>query len=232
MNVVITGASKGIGKALALKFAQNGHNVAICSRGVQQLKETEHEINPKFPHVETLAYAADISKNTGAEAFKNAIVSKWKQVDILINNAGVFLPGHLKNEAVNTLPTLIENNLYSAYYMTKALLPSIIVSHQKHIFNICSIASLDPYQIGSSYSISKYALLVLSKNLREEIKNDLVKVTAVLPGPTLTDSWKDEEVDASKFVTTDDIASIIYNTSQLSASSVVEDIVIRPLSED
>jgi hypothetical protein len=88
------------------------------------------------------------------------------------------------------------------------------------------------YPQGGSYSISKYALLGFSKSLREELKSYNIKVTAVMPGATLTDSWKDSELPEERFIPAEDIASIIYNTTLLSDRTVVEDIIIRPQAGD
>lgn len=229
MNVVITGGSKGIGKAIAMRFAQKGHNIAICARNEERLKKTEKEINQTYPLIDTIICTADLSDNNEVQKLKKAILTKWDKIDVLINNAGIFIAGQIRNEAVDTLPNLIENNLYSAYYVTKALLPSILLSQQKHIFNICSIASLGAYANGSSYSISKFAMLGFSKNLREELKEEQVKVTAILPGPTLTESWEGENIDKSQFVSTDDIASIIYHATTLESNALVDEIIIRPV---
>jgi short-subunit dehydrogenase len=97
-----------------------------------------------------------------------------------------------------------------------------------HIFNICSIASLDAYENGGSYSISKFALLGFSKNLRLELKDKGIKVTAVCPGAVYTNSWKGSGVDPKRIMEAEDIADMIYAASQLSPQAVVEDIVMRP----
>ena len=97
-----------------------------------------------------------------------------------------------------------------------------------HIFNICSIASLQAYPNGGSYSISKYALLGFSANLRLELKDKGIKVTAVCPGATYTNSWKGSGVSEERIMEADDIAKMIYAATQLSPQAVVEDIVLRP----
>jgi short-subunit dehydrogenase len=97
-----------------------------------------------------------------------------------------------------------------------------------HIFNICSIASLNAYANGGAYSISKFALLGFSKNLREEMKPNGIKVTAVLPGATMSASWKGASIDPNRIMEANDIATMVYAASQLSAQAVVEDIILRP----
>ena len=97
-----------------------------------------------------------------------------------------------------------------------------------HVFNICSIASLQAYEAGGSYSISKFAMLGLSKQLRHELKNFGVRVTAVMPGATLTDSWAGVDLPADRFIQAEDVAKTIQAVYELSSSADVEEIVIRP----
>jgi short-subunit dehydrogenase len=101
-----------------------------------------------------------------------------------------------------------------------------------HIFNICSIASLQAYTQGGSYSISKYALEGFSKNLREELKDKGIKVTGVYPGATYTNSWAGSGVEPSRIMESNDIAKMILAAAKLSPQAVVEDIVMRPLLGD
>jgi short-subunit dehydrogenase len=152
--------------------------------------------------------------------------------DILINNAGQFLPGSIHEEEEGILEKMIEVNLYSAYHLTRVLLPAMINKKCGHIFNICSIASLQAYTNGGSYSISKFALLGFSKNLREEMKQHDIKVTAVCPGAAMSASWDGFEIEPERIMEAADIAKMIYAASQLSPQAVVEDIVMRPLKGD
>ena len=119
-------------------------------------------------------------------------------------------------------------NVYSAYHLTRAVLPTMIAAKTGHIFNICSIASLNAYANGGSYSITKFALLGFSKNLREELKPHGIKVTAASPGATLSASWDGFEIDPKRIMEAADIAKMVFAVSQLSPQAVVEDIVMRP----
>ncbi|MEO6220219.1 MAG: SDR family oxidoreductase, partial [Ginsengibacter sp.] len=131
-----------------------------------------------------------------------------------------------------TLEKMIEVNLYSAYHLTRALLPSMMKKNHGHIFNMCSIASLQAYNNGGAYSISKYALMGFSKNLREEMKPYNIKVTSVYPGAVYTSSWEGSGIDPSRILEVNDIADMIYAASQLSPQACIEDIVIRPQAGD
>ncbi|MFM8757947.1 MAG: SDR family NAD(P)-dependent oxidoreductase, partial [Methylophilaceae bacterium] len=99
--------------------------------------------------------------------------------DIIVNNAGQFVPGSVHNEAAGALEQMLQVNLFSAYHLTRALLPKMMEAKRGHIFNICSIASLRAYQGGGSYGVSKYAMLGFTRNLRLELMNHGIKVTAV-----------------------------------------------------
>jgi short-subunit dehydrogenase len=228
MNVVITGASKGIGKAIAIDFAATGANLFLCARNEISLYNTVAELQQKYPAGTVNAKVADMSKKEDAKNFGEWVLEKTKQVDVLVNNAGQFIPGSIYNEAEGLLEQMINVNLYSAYHLTRALLPSMITAGSGHIFNLCSIASLQAYSNGGSYSISKFALLGFSKNLREELKPHNIKVTAVYPGAVMTESWGDFDNGNQRIMEAGDIAAMILAATKLSAQAVVEDIIIRP----
>ena len=151
---------------------------------------------------------------------------------MLINNAGSFMASNVYNEEDGILEEMIASNLYSAYYLTRALLPIMIAQKSGHIFNICSVASLKAYENGGSYSISKFALLGFSKNLRQELMPFHIKVTAVLPGATMSSSWADSNIDENRIMQSTDISNIIWQVNQLSPQAVVEEIIMRPMLGD
>lgn len=228
MNVVITGASQGMGKAIATKFAAEGYDLLLTSKNKNRLSECVTELRALSQNVGILSYSADLSLKTEAQGFGKWVLDQNKPIDILINNAGYFLPGSIYNEEDGTLEKMIEINLYSAYHLTRVLLPKMMEQKQGHIINMCSIASLNAYRNGGSYSISKFALMGFSKNLREELKPYNIKVTAVYPGAVYTSSWKSAGIDESRIMGVNDVAEIIYTTSKLSPQACVEDIVLRP----
>lgn len=229
MNVLITGASRGIGKAIAEIFAEKGHQVFLSSRSEKALAGTAAAIAKKYPNAAVRFSAFDLSKKEGAIALANWVQENDAVPDILVNNAGIFEPGSVHNEADGALERQISINLYSAYHLTRALLPAMMKNGTgRHIFNICSIASLKAYPNGGAYSISKFALYGFSKNLREEMKPHGIKVTAVMPGATLTDSWQGFDNSNKRIMEAVDIAQLVYTASQLSIQACVEDIIVRP----
>ncbi len=227
MNVIITGASKGIGYAIAEQFAAAGNTLFLCSRGEKQLYDAVASLQTKYPQCTIKAKPVDIGVKEEAKAF-GAWCLGFGVPDILVNNAGQFLPGSVHNEEEGTLEQMIEVNLYSAYHLTRTVLPAMMKAKRGYIFNICSIASLNAYPNGGSYSISKFAMLGFSKNLREELKPHGIKVTAVCPGATMSGSWDGADIDPKRIMEAEDVAKMIYTSSQLSNMADVEDIVMRP----
>jgi short-subunit dehydrogenase len=225
--IVVTGGTKGIGRAIIEKFASQGFDVVTCARNAKDLALLRESIE-KSHGVEVQVHAADMADQAQVKAFCDKIVQRNRPVTVLVNNAGFFIPGELTSEPDGTLQKMIEGNLYSAYHTTRGLIDSMKAVRQGHIFNVCSIASIQAYANGGSYAISKFALLGFSKCLREELKTHQIKVTAILPGATRTASWDGTALPDERFMPSEDIADTIYAAYALSGRSVVEEILIRP----
>lgn len=228
MNIIITGGTKGIGRAIAEQFAKNGFNLAICARNTDDLKACKKELEAEFSEIEVLIKKTDMSKPRQVKSFADFIKKKWKKVDVLVNNAGVFLPGEILKEEAGTLESQINTNLYSAYHLTREIAPMMVKKKSGYIFNMCSIASVIAYPNGGSYSISKFALLGFSKVLREELKDKGVRVSAILPGATWSASWAGVELPESRLMQATDVAKAIWAAWGMSDSAVMEEIVLRP----
>jgi short-subunit dehydrogenase len=227
-KAIITGGTKGIGRAIAEALATEGYDIAVCSRNAADLETMREDFGRRFPRTELLTAVADVRDKNAILNFADSIKTDWDRVDVLVNNAGIFLPGKLQDEADGVLEQMIETNLYSAYYLTRHLLPLMLRQGRGHIFTICSVASLRAYQNGGSYSISKYALLGFTHNLREELKSTGIKVTAILPGATWSESWAGFEAPAERLMQPRDVAEGIVSALRMSASAVVEELLIRP----
>lgn len=227
-NLVISGASRGIGRSIALEFAKHGFDIAFCARKEKALGKLLGELKQINPKGRFFYMTADMSKKAEVKGFGNFAIKNLKKIDVLVNNAGVFLPGQIHNEKEGTLEKLIETNLYSAYHLSRALIPKMKLKKSGHVFNISSIAGIQAYNNGGSYGVSKFAMQGFNKALREELKDFGIRVTAVLPGATLTDSWAGVELPESRFMSPDDIASAVYSIYNLSQRTVVEEIILRP----
>lgn len=227
MNIVITGASRGLGKSIAEIFASENHNLFLSSLREKVLMATANTISTKYPSAKVYSMPTDFSKKEQIKSFAEWCLS-FGTPDILINNIGSFEPGSVHSEPEGVLENMLSTNLLSAYHLTRALLPSMMKKKSGHIFNMCSIASLQAYHNGGAYSISKFALYGFSKNLREEMKAYNIKVTSVLPGAALTDSWIDSGISADRIMEAGDIAKMILASSKLSPQACVEEIIMRP----
>ncbi len=228
MRAVITGATKGIGWEITKGLVQRGYDVAICARNSLLLQKRKESLLSINPNVAIIAEAVDVSNKQAVINFAQKIKTEWNELNVLINNAGVFLPGQIHEEEDGILEKQIETNLYSAYHITRGLLPIMLPLKNGLIINMCSIASIMAYPNGGSYSISKFALLGFSKVLREELKPQGIKVTSVLPGATWSDSWAGVDLPYERLIETLDIAKVVLSLLDLSDSAVVEEILVRP----
>ena len=231
MNVVITGASRGIGKELAEQFAKEGANLFLCSRKMDKTLDWQNGLM-STNKIQVSCFNVDVEKTEEVKAFASQLLNATDTIDILINNAGIYVPGSIYNEPEGQLEKMLSVNLISAYHLTRALVPSMIKRKAGHIFNISSIAALKAYSNGGSYSISKWAMDGFSKNLREELMPFGIKVTTVHPGATMTSSWDGAGINPERIMEASDIAKMIVAASKLSLQACVEDIVIRPLLGD
>jgi short-subunit dehydrogenase len=231
MNVVITGASRGIGKELAEQFAKEGASLFLCSRNMDKTIDWQNELM-SANKIQLSSFNVDVEKTEEVKAFASQILKATDRIDILINNAGIYVPGSIYNEPEGQLEKMLSVNLISAYHLTRSLVPSMMKRKAGHIFNISSIAALKAYSNGGSYSISKWAMDGFSKNLREELMPFGIKVTTVHPGATMTSSWDGSGINPERIMETSDIAKMIIAASKLSPQACVEDIVIRPLLGD
>ncbi len=232
MNAVITGASRGIGKAIAERFLKEGFNIAFCSRKEVDLQTVSKEWQSQYPQSTTYYQAVDLADKKAVKSFAKFIIEKMGTIDVLVNNAGVFIPGSIQEEPEDALEQLIAANVYSAYHLTRALLPVMIPQQKGHIFNVCSVASLLPYTASGAYTISKHALYGFSRSLREELKEQRIKVTGLFPGAVYTKSWEGAGFPPERMMSVEDVAETVYACYQLSERTVIEDVIMRPMLGD
>lgn len=229
---IITGATDGIGKAVAEKLLLQGIDIAFCARNEAKLDSVTSSWQEKYPERKILSVKCDVSIKDEIETFANKAIAYFGSIDILVNNAGIFLPGELATEPTGRLEALMSTNLFSAYYLSRAVIPLMKKNNTGHIFNICSVASLKAYPNGGAYSVTKYALLGFSDNLREELKPYNIKVTAISPGATYTNSWSGSGVAPERIMEAADVAEMLWSAYNLSSRANVEQIVMRPVKGD
>ncbi len=229
MNAVITGATKGIGKAIARQLAAAGYHLAICSRNADELLVAIDELQTAYPGVQITGLPADCADADQLNQFVSFVQEHFTHTDVLVNNAGMFRPSPLLAETHDLLTEQWDLNLLAPYRLCKIFGKEMRSRRSGHIVNICSIAAIQPVVAAGSYSVTKAALLALTRVLREELMPDDVKVTAILPGSTFTDSWQGSDADPSIFVSPDDVAAAVLACLKMSGGANVDEIIVRPL---
>ncbi|MEY3717153.1 MAG: hypothetical protein RL285_1028 [Bacteroidota bacterium] len=230
-HVVVTGASRGIGFAVAHRFAQEGHHLAIVARNAGDLTHAKEQLlSAGAAAVHTVV--ADLSSPKQIAQSVTTIQSIFGQVHVLVNNAGLFLGGTMMGEPAGQFQHLMNTNVLSAYEMTRGLWTQLQNTPRAHVFNMCSIASITAYAAGGSYSVAKFALMGFSKSLRLEGMTFGIRVSAVLPGATLTDSWAGVDLPKERFMDPKDVAEAIYMAFQINEHTVMEEILLRPMLGD
>jgi len=230
-KVLISGATRGIGRAMAIRFAREGWSVAFCGRDAEAVRGLEVLLKKDYG-TPAFGFVADMANKAEVQHFALLALEQLGGLDVLVNNAGQFLPGAVSEEADGVFESMIQVNLAGAYHLTRSVLPVLRKSSRGHIFNICSTASITAYTNGGSYCISKFGLLALSKLLRAEFLGTTLSVTAVLPGATFTDSWAESGMPASRFMRADDIADMVWHCWTVNQTAVVEELLIRPVAGD
>ena len=227
-TIVITGGSKGIGNSIAHKFVKKNYNIITCSRSKNNLSELTKQLKKINSKIKIYTIDVDLSIKNDCIKFCEFVKSKTRNIDVLVNNVGTYVPGKIIDEKEGNLEHMINTNLYSNYTITRGLISIFLRQQKGHIFNICSIASKVAYGDGGSYSISKFAFYGMSKCLRQELKEYNVKVTSILPGATRTGSWDGTSLGDERFVNPDDISESIYSAFNTSVGGTIEEIIIRP----
>jgi len=229
-NALITAATKGIGRAITIALAKEGINVAVCARGEKDLADLKAELTTINPNIKIFTAATDVSVKAEILKFAAAAEKQLGAINIIVNNAGIYEPFSILDDGEDTFQKSINTNLAPAYELYRYFGKKMIAAGEGHIFNICSVASLNPVVEAGTYSVTKFALFGLTKVMRLELQAHNVKVTAVIPGSTLTSSWDGVAVDKNVMVLPEDIASAVVNIYKLSPGANVDEIVIKPVN--
>lgn len=238
--VFITGASSGIGKACALRFAENGANLILVARRQDKLDDLATFISKKFNN-DVLTVRLDVRNKEEVLSSIQNLPKEWNKFDILINNAGLALTTDKFQDAkLENWETMIDTNLRGLLYVTHAILPRMIALNSGHIINIGSCAGHEYYPSGNVYSATKHAVKAISKSLRLDLMGTAIRVTEVAPGAVETEfsevRWNDK-VRAKEFykgflpLTPDDIADAIVYCSTRPLHVNVSEISIFPTAQ-
>lgn len=231
-NALITGATKGIGLAIAKALAKEGINLAICSRNDKDLfavKEALLQINPQ---IKVFTRVTDCSWQADVLGFAAEAEQELQSIEIIVNNAGMFLPGSILDEEENSLQKQLDLNLMAGYELYRYFGKKLMAAKSGHIFNICSVAAKQVVVNAGSYSVTKFAQRGLNDVMREEMKAYQVKVTAVFPGSTLTDSWNGTKISVEKFILPEDVAAAVVTCLKMSAGANVGELIIQTTTRE
>jgi 3-oxoacyl-[acyl-carrier protein] reductase len=209
-NALITGAGKGIGKAVAIALAKEGVNVILIARTQSDIDKVADEIQAFG--VKTLALTADVSNINSVNSAVEKALTEFKTIDILINNAGIAAFGKFLELEPTAWERIIQVNLMGTYYVTRAILPNMIERQTGDIINISSTAGLAGNALTSAYSASKFAVLGLTDSLMQEVRKHNIRVTALTPSTVATDLAKELNLtdgNPEKVMQSEDIAELI-----------------------
>jgi 3-hydroxy acid dehydrogenase/malonic semialdehyde reductase len=233
---LITGATSGFGKALAIKFAANRYNLIITGRRAERLQEVKNTLTSTYG-IEVIALCFDVRSRKAAFEAIEQLPAAWKAIDVLINNAGLALGRDYFDEAsLDDWDNMIDTNLKGLLYVTKAVIPSMIERRKGHIINIGSTAGKEVYEKGKTYCATKHAVNAISQAMRIDLLRHKIKVTVVHPGAADTEfstvRFKGDEEQARKVyegyepLTAGDVADVVYYTATLPPHVCINDLVL------
>ena len=227
-HIVITGASQGIGEAIALRFAEAfpGARLSLLARNETLLAAVAESCNELG--ADARIYPCDLTQQETVVRACESLLVDSDVPTLCVSNAGMFEPGGITDTTLDRWRFQIDVNLTSAFLITSHLLPPMLNSGRGHIIFIASVASIRGYPRGVAYCASKHGLLGLARAIREETKEAGIRVTSILPGATFTASWEGTDFPVERLMPAKDIAEAVLGAYQLSERSVVEEIIIRP----
>lgn len=238
---MVTGATAGFGKAIALRFARHGYNIIITGRRKERLVELEKELL-SVGKIKVLSLNFDVRKQAEVSRVIDSLPAEWKNIDILVNNAGLAVGmSHIDKGTIDDWERMIDTNIKGLLYVTRAVSPLMVERNTGHIFNIGSIAGLEAYENGNVYCATKSAVTALSRSMRIDLLKHNIKVTNIAPGMADTEfsivrfKGDKEKADAVykgiDALTAEDIADVIYYCATLPAHVCINELVITPTQQ-
>jgi len=215
-NALITGAGKGIGKAVAIALAKEGVNLILVSRTQSDIDQLAKETTDLG--VKTIAISADVADINSINNAVEKALNEFKTIDILINSAGIASFGKFMELEPEAFERIIQVNLMGTYYTTRAVIPNMIERQTGDIINISSTAGLNGNALTSAYSASKFAVLGLTDSLMQEMRKHNIRVTALTPSTVATDMAKDLNLtdgNPEKVMQSEDMAELIISQLKL-----------------
>ena len=240
-TIMITGATSGFGKAIAVRFAKNGFNIIVTGRRKERIDKLEVELLT-YGKIKVLSLNFDVRNQNEVSSVIDSIPDEWKAIDILINNAGLAVGlGHIDDGVIDDWDRMIDTNVKGLLYVTRAVTPHMVARNSGHVFNIGSIAGKDTYENGNVYCATKAAVDTLSKAMRIDLLKHNIRVTHIAPGMAETEfslvRFKGDEERAKavykgfEALTADDIADIIYYCATLPNHVCINNLEVTPTQQ-
>lgn len=235
-TVFITGATSGFGKACAQRFAKESYRVIINGRRAELLQQLQQDLQTNY-NAEVYALVFDVRNKEEVFHHINALPEEWKQIDVLINNAGLAAGRDLFDEAsMDDWETMIDTNLKGLLYVSRAVLPFMTSQKKGHVINIGSTAAKEVYEKGNVYCATKAAVDSISKAMRMDLLPHQIKVTAIHPGAAETEfsmvRFKGDQSKADAVyagytpLRAEDVAEVVFYTTTLPAHVCINDLVL------
>jgi NAD(P)-dependent dehydrogenase (short-subunit alcohol dehydrogenase family) len=226
--ILITGASQGIGAAIAEAFAAEvpGARVALVARNASRLEAVAHRC--RDAGAEADIFPCDVTDDEAVHDMAEEVTAELGVPDVLVNNAGAFRPGGVIDMSPADFRDDIESNLTSAFLVTHAFLKGMLIRGHGDVFFTASVASITGYPRGVAYGAAKHGMLGLARALREETREKGIRVITFLPGATYTASWEASGLPEERFMPPEDIGHLVVSIHQMSDRTVVEEVLLRP----
>lgn len=239
--VLITGATSGIGKACAIKFAQNNYYLIITGRRKEILNKLADDLVRKYK-IEVLPLNFDIRDKKSVQTNIDSLPDSWKKIDVLINNAGLAVGlNSIQDGIIDDWERMIDTNIKGLLYVSRVVMPLMIKNKKGHIINIGSIAGKETYPKGNVYCATKHAVDSLTKAMRIDLLKHKIKVTQISPGAVETEfsvvRFKGDKETADKVyknfypLKAEDVAEVVYYVTTLPEHVNINDMLIMPTAQ-
>ncbi|MGA7852970.1 MAG: SDR family NAD(P)-dependent oxidoreductase [Candidatus Acidiferrales bacterium] len=223
---IVTGASRGIGFAVAQRLAKLGAKLSICARDPQKLERAAADLRQSAAAV--FAAPVDVTCADQIESFVSATKKNLGPVEILVNNAGIGYFGPTHEASEHNWDSVLDTNLKSVFLMSKAVAPAMIERRGGHIINIASLAGKNAFRGGGIYCASKWGLLGLTGCMAEDLRQYDIRVSAICPGSVATDFSPHTGKDTSKLLQAEDIAHAVEMIVTQAPQSFISEVLMRP----
>jgi NAD(P)-dependent dehydrogenase (short-subunit alcohol dehydrogenase family) len=231
MIAVVTGASQGIGKAIAEAFAErDAAQIALMARTESKLEAVAETCRAHGGQARILP--TDVTDEEAVAETADTVQAEWGTPDVLVNNAGLFTYSPLDELTLDGFREQIDVNLTGSFAVTQAFLPEMRDRGEGHLFYMASVASIKAYPGNAGYCAAKHGVRGLARVVREETKDEGLRVTTVIPGATYTPTWDGVDLPEERFMPPEDVAQSVVNAYHLSDRTVLEELLLRPQEGD